>query len=140
MKIYKKFDLINKNGIKIKINAYTEDIKLIEISFFNEDVIIDVIGKVNKIKKINPSVYVILKLSYINDSRIDNLLNVIEDASKDMIDELYLLYEFSSYKQMNLYLNLFKKNPKLKKCYIHKFFKQSDFRYLKNKATNLLEN
>jgi hypothetical protein len=124
----------------MKIYAYTEDIKLIEMSFFNDLIAIKVIDTVIKIKMINPSVYVILKLPYIRDFLIDNLLNVIEDASKDLIDELYLAPGSSSDKEVSLHMGFLKRNPKLKKCFFHESFEQRDFRYLKYIAAILLEN
>jgi hypothetical protein len=73
------------------------------------------------------------------NSRLGDLVNVIEDASKDLIDELYLERLSLVNGRMHFVIDLLKRNPKLKKIYIHYSIKEIDFKYLKFKATHMLE-
>jgi hypothetical protein len=137
-----------KHELKVKIDTYTEDIKLIEISFFDKDAVIntiDAIGKVTKIKMINPSLYVILKLSLVFFYQEANLVDLMENSSKDLIDELYLEpksldSEPLDDKQMHFIFDLLKRNPKLKKLYLYEWSLGSEFEDLEKVAPCLLEN
>jgi hypothetical protein len=89
---------------------------------------------------INPSLYVILKLSLEFFYQKANLVKVIKDASKDLIDELYLNVNLWMTSECILLIVLLKRNPKLKKLYIQGTIKECDFKHLKFKAARLLEN
>jgi hypothetical protein len=128
------------HGINVKIDVFTENIKLIEISFLYDFVIITLIGTVTKVKMINPSLYVIFKLDFYFIYDEAKMIKAIKDASKDLIDELYLKnYCFKKIKR-SLVIDLFKINPKLKKLYVSYDIPDYEFEYVKLKAASLLEN
>jgi hypothetical protein len=134
------FDSFGEVGIELKIDVDTENIKLIEISVLSDYAAIDLIGTITKIKMSYPNIYVIFKLHQMEYSRMGDLVNVIEDVSKDAIDELYLEPKSLDDKQMHFVIDLLKINPKLKKLYIHDSITNFDKEYLKFKVARLLEN
>jgi hypothetical protein len=135
-----EYHLAMYHGINVKINAFTEDIKLIEISIPYDRAIITLIGIVTKVKMINPSLYVILKLDFSFIYEEAKMSKAIEDASKDLIDELYLKNYCSEKIKNSLTIDLFKRNPKLKKLYVSDDIPDYDFEYLQHKTVGLLEN
>jgi hypothetical protein len=128
-----------RHGIQVRVDAYTCDIKSIEINFSKKRTNLNVINKADKIKLIYPKLYVVLNI-FEEYSYSEKLISHIKHTSKDLIDELYFKPASMSYRQNDLFMNLLKQNPKMKKLYFHSSSDGSDIEDLKEKADCLLEN